>query len=94
MRPPSADDEDYIEPWDAPALPGRAGSGLVGCLVISIVPILVVVGVSMWLIGGTIGWVITGVAVIVWLIFVAGAVWQIREMRQAGGYTRFKPPDS
>jgi hypothetical protein len=85
-------DDDYIEPWEAPNMPGRAGTGLLGCIVVLLIPSLLIAGAAIWLIGGAIGWIVAGVIAFFYLLFLGGAIWQIREMGQAGGYTRIRPP--
>ena len=80
------------EVWDMPSLPGRAGSGLIGCIWITAIPTAIIAAICLLVVGGTVGLTIAGVVGGLWLLFIIGSVWQIREMRRAGGYTRITPP--
>ncbi|HJP40266.1 MAG TPA: hypothetical protein QGF35_00975 [Dehalococcoidia bacterium] len=40
---------------------------------------------------GTVAWIALAVVIAAWLVFAIGAVWQIVEMRRAGGYTGISP---
>ena len=80
--------------WDVDSLPGRAGSGLIALLPVVAIIAAGIIGVALWLLEGWTGRVIAGAVIVGWLVFTVGAIWQIREMRASGGYTRFRPTDS
>ena len=78
--------------WDAPRLPGRAGSGLIGCVGFALVQVAVAVAMCLWLIGGMVATVAAVLIACAWVVFTMIAIWQVIEMRRAGGYTRIPPP--
>ena len=78
--------------WEAPFMPGRVGSGLIGCVWMSAIPVAIIAAIGLLLVDGTAGLIIAGVVSFPWLLFTVGSFWQIREMRRAGGYTRISPP--
>lgn len=80
--------------WDVSgdAMPGQAGSGLIGCIGLLIIPALAAVAIGLLIVEGTAGVIIAALEGVVWLLFTVGATWQVIEMRRAGGYTRIPPP--
>lgn len=78
--------------WEATGLPGAAGSGLVGCLAASLVVVAVTIAALVVLVGGDLGLIGAALVATAWFSLAAISVWQIREMRLAGGYTRIAAP--
>ena len=70
--------------WEAPFMPGRVGSGLIGCVWMSAIPVAIIAAIGLLLVDGTAGLIIAGVVSFPWLLFTVGSFWQIREMRRGG----------